>query len=96
MRGLQRQRAMALADTCATQVAANVGSLVCTVTYAGEAPGSTSGVQQINVQRPLVASPLVISLLHRRLNCDRFTQHPGSSLDVARHGRSMAPLTTPL
>ena len=42
-----------LANTFTCQI----GNVVCTVTYAGEAPGYTSGLQQINIEIPAILDP---------------------------------------
>jgi uncharacterized protein (TIGR03437 family) len=41
----------------ANTVSAQIGDVVCNVTYAGEAPGYTSGLQQINIEIPTILDP---------------------------------------
>jgi uncharacterized protein (TIGR03437 family) len=41
----------------ANTVTGQIGDVVCNVTYAGEAPGYTAGLQQINVEIPTILDP---------------------------------------
>jgi uncharacterized protein (TIGR03437 family) len=41
----------------ANTVTAQIGNIVSTVTYAGEAPGYTTGLQQINIEIPAILDP---------------------------------------